>query len=115
MAGPNGAAISYDALLDTGFNAVVSIGERDVEELDLRFLGEHTMVLADGTECDSAVFAGLVHFAGEWREVPIIVSGDDAMVGLQLIYGARLMLDVVLDGDVDLEFLSDRRLSWDLG
>ena len=114
VAGPRGTKKSFDALLDTGFDGALSISRRDVELLDLRFLSDRIMVLADGTEHDSAVFAGRVYFAGEWREVPIMDSGDDAMVGLQLVYGARLTLDVVLDGDVDLDFLSDRRLNWDL-
>ena len=72
------------------------------------------MVLADGSEHDCAVFAGRILFVGEWREVPIMTSGDEALIGMQLIYGSRLTLDVFLDGDVDLEFVGDRRLTWDL-
>ena len=114
VAGPEGAAKSYDALLDTGFDGAVSISWRDAEDLGLRFFRDHVIVLADGTERGAAIFAGRVRFADEWREVPITVSGDDAVVGMQLIYGARLTLDVFLDGDVDLEFVGDRRLMWDL-
>ena len=66
-------------------------------------------------QCVSTRFSPVgVLFAGEWRDVPITVSADVALVGMQLIYGARLTLDVFLDGDIDLEFMTDRRIRWDL-
>ncbi len=105
---------SYDALLDTGFDSVMSVDRRDAGELGLRYIGDKVEILADGSEHSSQVFAGRVLFAGEWRDVPITASGVGASVGMQLIYGARLTLDVFLDGDVDLEFVGDRRLAWDL-
>ena len=114
VSGPDGDSLSMEAVLDTGFNGVVSISPRDAETLRLKYLGQDKLVLADGTVRECAIFAGRVLFAGEWRDVPITTTGDVALVGMQLIYGARLTLDVFLDGDIDLEFMTDRRIRWDL-
>ncbi len=114
VAGSNGTKKSFNALLDTGFDGVVSISREESEELGIRRLGEHRSVLADGTVRIAPIFAGRVLFVGEWRDVPITTSGDVALIGMQLIYGSRLTLDVFLDGDVDSEFVGDRRLTWDL-
>ena len=106
---------SYSALLDTGFDGALSIGLADASELGLRFIRDQVVVLADGSEKVSSLFAGKVYFAGDWREVPVNATGDDATIGMQLLYGASIRVDVVLNGDVHYELLNEPRLRWHLG
>ena len=42
-------------------------------------------------------------------------TGDDATIGMQLLYGASIGVDVVLNGEVHYELLNEPRLRWHLG
>ena len=77
--------------------------------LALPYIRNETRYLADGAISSAPVFAANVHFADEWRQVPIHGMGDVALVGMQLLWAARFTVDVVIDGPVSLEFFGNRR------
>ena len=115
VTGEDDSAKSYCALLDTGFDGALSIGLADASELGLRFIRDQVVILADGSEKITSLFAGEVYFAGQWREVPVNATGDDSTVGMQLLYGASIRINVMLNGDIDYEFLDEPLLRWQLG
>ena len=104
-----GDPVEFVAIVDTGFNGALSLNDELARDCGLPRFEEVQSTLADGSSTSTTIYAGNVFFANEWRHIPIHGMGDVALVGMQLLWAARLTVDVVIDGPVSLEFFGNRR------
>lgn len=98
--GFNGEEITVDAVVDTGFSDFVALTDEQVQALNLLPSNEVFSTLADGT-----TRTVLTYFASvEWDGIPVlieVVGGDaDPLVGMALLEGYNLSMDVVEGGAV---------------
>lgn len=100
-----GGAIEIDAVLDTGFTDSLALPPSLIAALRLPFLYSTTVTLADGSQSVLRVHRGTVQW--EQAELRVLVHAADggALVGMALLYGHQVNLQVVDGGSVTIERL----------
>ena len=98
----NGQSNPIEVLLDTGFDGQLSLPVFVVRQFNLgcgilRF-GE----LADGTQVQFMSYRATVLWDGQRRQVEVIESGNDPLLGMELMLGSRVVLDVREGGPVTI-------------
>ena len=63
-------------------------------------------MLGDGREVALDMFAGTVVWDGQDRDVVVLGVGSDALVGMALLAGSRVIVEVEEQGRVTIEHLS---------
>ena len=61
------------------------------------------MILADGQRTILPVWAGSVIWHEQPRRVSVIESSGEALLGMNLLLGSMVTMDVRVDGDVIIE------------
>ena len=92
-----------EAIIDTGFTGVLTLPGNLIDRLGLPRIGELPITLGDGNETDVGLYLGIVSWHGEERIVQVLRTDGKPLVGMSLLYGSRLTLDVVTDGSVTIE------------
>lgn len=105
LRGLNGQSQAVPAAIDTGFDGVLALPESVIERLDFPFLGIEKVVLADGSRTVLATFAATVVWHGKPLRVVAMEAEGGALVGMALLYGSRLTMDVLEGGPVRIEMI----------
>ena len=103
LRGPSGRAVEVEAVVDTGFDRFLTLPRGVVSELDLTFAGVNRVQLADGSEAALDSYAVTVLWDGEPRRVVSYVSDAAPLVGMSLLAGHRLCVDIEHEGRVVIE------------
>lgn len=101
--GAQGREREIEAIVDTGFNGSVALPSALVSWLGLPFRGRGRALLADGTETLFDVYEGTLMWDGRLRRVPVDAVDSDPLIGMGVLYGCRLTIQVVEDGSVIIE------------
>ncbi|MEM8505865.1 MAG: clan AA aspartic protease [Cyanobacteria bacterium P01_D01_bin.1] len=83
-----------DALIDTGFTGFLMLSLSVIQQLDLNVYRREVGILADGSRRTFDVYRGLVIWDGERRSVDCNASEADSLVGMSLLYGYRMQIDI---------------------
>ncbi len=101
--GPSGPAREIEAVIDTGYSGSLTVTPALVTELGLEYRSRSRAILADGSEVNFEVYDVTVLWDGH----PIHIRGDVAdtapLVGMALLDGHRLCVDVEDGGRVVIE------------
>jgi predicted aspartyl protease len=62
-------------------------------------------MLADGSISHFDIYAAEVEWDSTWRPVLASVLGEEVLLGMRLLTGHRLSIDVVPGGDVEITVL----------
>jgi predicted aspartyl protease len=73
--------------------------------LGLRWRRSGRAILADGSEVLLDVYDGIVLWDGAPRRIVVDAADADPLVGMALLHGHRLTVDVIDDGSVMIERL----------
>ena len=94
-----------EVVLDTGFSEDLVLPSDTVHqlELELTLRGNIDMILADGQRTTLPVWTGAVIWHERPRRVSVIESSGEALLGMNLLLGSTLTMDVRIDGDVTIE------------
>jgi len=95
-----GQAETVELVIDTGFTGFLALPSERVAALGLPFLGESRATLADGSPADVGVYEAVVHWHKEPLLVPVLAVQGGALVGMALLRGSHLGMDVVEDGSL---------------
>jgi clan AA aspartic protease len=95
-----------DAVVDSGFTASLTLPVIMVTELGLARKSGGTARLADGSVSEFDICAAEVTWGGAWRAVLISCVGKEPLLGMRLMAGHKLAIDVVLGGLVEITPLS---------
>jgi clan AA aspartic protease len=103
VSGPDQRQHVVDAVLDTGFNGFLTLPSHVVHTLRLPFVGYRRATLGDGSIVVLDLYLATVLWHEQEREVLVLQADGEPLVGMALLYGSRVVLHVVEDGDVLIE------------
>lgn len=103
--GPGGRETQIEAVLDTGYTGSLTLPAAVVSALDLPFRGRGSVVLGDGSESEFDIHEAIVTWAGERRLTAIDVAETDPLLGIGLLLGKELTVQVIAGGAVTLQKL----------
>ncbi|MBC7856808.1 MAG: clan AA aspartic protease [Pirellulaceae bacterium] len=99
----SGVAREVQAVLDTGFNSALTVPSRFVKEVGMKPLGKVRMILGDGSEHLCPTYEAIV----EWDGLPMVVVAEicdlDPMIGMGLLRGFRVAMEVEPGGALTIE------------
>lgn len=104
--GPNLQVQCIEAVIDTGFNGFLTLPNSLIISLGLPLVGNRRAMLGDGNTVVLDVYLAIVIWHEQEREVLALQADGGPLVGMSLLYGSRLTLDISEDGAVCIEQLS---------
>ena len=106
VSGPSQSPRHVEAVLDTGYNGYLTLPRQLVSALGLPFAGHRRGTLADGSVTRMEVYMASVGWHGRQKEVLISQTAGTPLIGMALLEGSPLMMDVVDGGTVTIEELT---------
>ncbi len=88
------------AVVDTGYDGWLSLPQSLIHDLELQWISFGRAALADGSECGFDVYAGDVVWDRRRVHIEIDASETMPLVGMQLLEGFELTMQVRQDGPV---------------
>lgn len=98
--GPNGQVRDIDAVIDTGFDGSLTLPPQLITSLGLPWRRRGWSILADGSESVCDIYEASVVWDGISRRVAIDAVEIVPLVGMALLYGHELTVQVVEGGSV---------------
>ena len=105
VAGPGQPPRRVEAIIDTGYNGYVTLPSHLVSALELRFAGHRRGTLADGSVTVLDVYLAAVVWHGREQDVLVAQAAGTPLVGMSLLRGSRMTMDVLEGGDLTIEEL----------
>lgn len=100
--GPSGSESDVDAIVDSGFTASLALPMTMVSALGLARQSGGTAVLADGSIRQFDIYAAEIAWGGTWRAVLVSAVGNESLLGMRLLAGHKLVVEVVPGGVVEI-------------
>ena len=91
-----------EAVVDTGFSGYLALPGDLINLLKLRQIDNQAVILGDGTEVVLEKYLLSVLWHGEEHNVSTLQTDGGPLVGMSLLYGSRVILDVINSGDVSI-------------
>ena len=95
-----------EVFVDTGFNGNLSLSPGLIENSGFVLLDEMTAQLADGSEVSVQIHGGQIEWNGNPRFVDVIATNGDPVLGMRLLKGSELRIEVRTGGAVIIEPLA---------
>ena len=94
-----------EAILDTGFNGSLTLPPAAIAALGLPWRTRGLVILANGTEDQCDIYAAAVLWDGVPRNILVEAADTDPLVGMALLYGHDVRMQVVEGGSIIIEAL----------
>ena len=101
--GPSGQTREIEAVIDTGFSGFLTVTPALVTELGLRYRSRGWATLADGSEVTFPSYGVAVLWDGQRRYIDADAADTTPLVGMRLLDGHSLHIDVEDGGRVVIE------------
>jgi clan AA aspartic protease len=105
VTGLRGRKQEVEAVIDTGFTASLTLPHALIATLGLRWRSVDRATLADGSECLFDVYQGKVLWDGKVRRVLVDEADADPLIGMRLLRGYELKIQVRARGKVTIKRL----------
>lgn len=102
ICGSDGKIYTQDAIVDTGFNGWLSLPPDLIAQLNLRWKRRGRAILGDGSECVFNVYEAVLVWDGDILIIPVDEADSEPLVGMSLMEGYQLMVQVFENGRVEL-------------
>jgi clan AA aspartic protease len=100
--GPGHSGLNVDVIVDSGFNGSLALPAATIAALGLAPRSGGRAVLADGSVIQLNTYAAELSWDGVWIPVILLVVGDEALLGMELLSGHELRIAVVPGGSVEI-------------
>lgn len=100
--GASGAEATIEAVVDTGFNGYLTMPQPLIDFLGLPWRRRGSGTLADGSRIIFDIYEAEIMWDGELRRVAVDCSEADPLVGMSLLQGCELLIQVVKNGNVTI-------------
>jgi clan AA aspartic protease len=100
--GPSGIESDVKAIVDSGFTASLALPVDVVNALGLPRQSGGKAILADGSVRYFDICAAELAWGMGWRPVFVYAVGDEPLLGMRLLAGHRVVMDVVPGGLVEI-------------
>ena len=97
---------SLEVVLDTGFTGYLTLPSESISQLGLPSVGQRTFELANGELFDFRVYLGSLSWHGRPSDVLVLQSDSVPLLGMALLWGSRITMDALNEGEVTIEELS---------
>mgnify|MGYP001596003583 FL=1 len=104
--GPAGQEHEIEAIVDTGFDGWLSLPSSVIVQLGLTWLQRGRALLADGRESVFDIYEATVIWDGQVRRIPVDEAKTTPLVGMSLLDGYELTMQVRSSGNVIIRALS---------
>ncbi len=101
--GSNGAEQGVAAILDTGFSGFLTLPASVIEALELPWLGRGQALVGDGSHQAFDLYAATIVWDDVPRPVQVASTETEPLLGIDMLYGHELRIQVVEDGAVTIE------------
>ena len=91
-----------EATVDTGFTDYLTLLEFLIDYLKLPRIGTRRTIIAHGRAVFLNLYLAKVIWHGKERDIEVLQTDKQPLVGMALLRGSRLTLDIVPDGDVTI-------------
>ncbi len=98
--GPEDRECAIDAVVDTGFNGFLTLPASLTQELGLVWRRRGRAMLADGRDSLFDIYEATVTWNSRPRRIAVDEADCDPLVGMSLLYGCELTVQVVDGGRV---------------
>jgi clan AA aspartic protease len=98
----NGKIYTQDAIIDTGFDGWLSLPPDLIKQLNLSWKRRGRAILGDGSECVFNVYEAVVLWDGDFLTIPVDEADSEPLVGMSLMEGYQLTVEVFEGGCVEL-------------
>jgi clan AA aspartic protease len=103
--GLRGREQEVEAIVDTGYSASLTLPAALIAALGLPWQTMDTARLADGSECIFRVYEARVVWDGKVRQILVDEADTDPLVGMRLLKGHELKMQVRARGKVAIKRL----------
>jgi clan AA aspartic protease len=103
--GLRGREQQVEAIIDTGYTASLTLPRAVVAALGLRWRSVDRFTLADGSECIFDVYVAKLDWDGKVRTILVDEADTDPLVGMRLLRGHELKMQVRARGKVTIKRL----------
>ena len=103
--GSNQHREKVEAVIYTGFNGYLTLPNDLISYLNLQQAGSRQVTLGDGNVVVLDVYLAMVLWHGQQREILALEADGGPLIGMSLLYGSRLVLEIIDNGDVTIESL----------
>ena len=97
-----------EAVIDTGYTGSLTLPPALIRALGLRWQSVDRFTLADGSQCIIDVYVARVEWDGKMRTILVNEADADALVGMRLLRGYELNMQVRARGKVTIKRLRPR-------
>jgi clan AA aspartic protease len=104
-----GSDLTVGAVIDTGFSGYLSLPPATIGTLRLAYSTSRAFSLGDNTPVSFDLYEATVEWDGKERDILVLASEAQPLVGMSLLKGFRLTVDAVDGGEVRIEALRPRR------
>ncbi len=101
LRGPTAIELDLSAIVDSGFTSALTLPIQTVVALGLTRASSGRATLADGSVRPFDIYAGEIHW-GRWQPVRVSAVGRDPLVGMRLLAGHQLRVEVIPGGRVEI-------------
>ena len=105
LRGPGGQEEEIETVIDTGFDAALSLPPTRIAALGLPWRRCGRALLADGSESLFDIYEATIVWDGTPRRIAVDAADTDPLLGMALLYGYELTLQAVEGGRVIIQAL----------
>ena len=98
--GPNGQSEEIQAVIDTGFDGSLTLPDNLISSLGLPWRRRGRSLLADGSESVCDIYEATVIWDSRPRRIAVDEVDIVPLVGMSLLYGYELTVQIVEGGSV---------------
>jgi clan AA aspartic protease len=100
--GPNGQEGTVEFVLDTGFTGALTLPAAACTALSLVAARIQPARLVDGSRVLLDVYEAALAWSGGERVVEVLAMEGAPLLGMSLLYGSRLLIDVIDGGPITI-------------
>lgn len=108
LLGSGGREQEVEAVIDTGFTGMLTLPSAVIAAMGLRFRAMDQAMLADGSTCFFRTFQGKVNWDGKIRTILVAEANADPLLGMKLLRGHELKVQVRNRGKVTIRRLHSK-------
>ncbi|MDE2837932.1 MAG: hypothetical protein OXL97_10575 [Chloroflexota bacterium] len=99
----SGVPQQFQAVLDTAFIGTVSLPHSSIERLGLTDPSTEAVTFANGETEECNIYLATAIWGGERYSVSVYELGPEPLIGMELLNGSHVSMDVYEDGPISIE------------